>query len=110
MRNIENIFLNTKKYLLKETQNAVLIKAPAIPWLYESTGIWFSKRFVYKGKYENSICIGIIKDGEYQLVLVNNKKGQESSLILGHELLGFFVAEKEIAKKDVSFNYFKNSF
>ncbi|WP_342223548.1 hypothetical protein [Spiroplasma endosymbiont of Asaphidion curtum] len=110
MRNIENIFLNTEKYLLKETQNAVLIKAPAIPWLYESTGIWFSKRFVYKGKYENSICIGIIKDGEYQLVLVNNKKGQESSLILGHELLGFFVAEKKIAKKDVSFNYFKNSF
>ncbi len=39
MRNIENIFLNTDKYLLKETQNAVFIKAPAIPWLYESTGI-----------------------------------------------------------------------
>ncbi len=28
VRNIENIFLNTKKYLLKETQNAMLIKAP----------------------------------------------------------------------------------
>ncbi|WP_342264684.1 hypothetical protein [Spiroplasma endosymbiont of Clivina fossor] len=28
MKNIENIFLNTKKYLLKETQNAMLIKAP----------------------------------------------------------------------------------
>ncbi|WP_342262305.1 MULTISPECIES: hypothetical protein [unclassified Spiroplasma] len=109
MRNIENIFLNTEKYLLKETQNAVLIKAPAIPWLYESTGIWFSKRFVYKGKYENSICIGIIRDGEYRLVFINDK-GQESSLILGHELLGFFVAEKAYDKKVVSFDYFKNSF
>ncbi|WP_342262761.1 MULTISPECIES: hypothetical protein [unclassified Spiroplasma] len=109
MRNIENIFLNTEKFLLKETQKAMLIKAPKIPWLYEPAGIWFSKKFVYKGKYENSICIGIIKDGEYQLVLVNNK-GQESSLILGHELLGFFIAEKEHDKKVVSFDYFKNSF
>ncbi|WP_215826260.1 hypothetical protein [Spiroplasma endosymbiont of 'Nebria riversi'] len=48
MRNIENIFLNTKKYLLKETQNAILIKAPEIPWFSNPIGIWFSKRFVYR--------------------------------------------------------------
>ncbi|WP_342223646.1 hypothetical protein [Spiroplasma endosymbiont of Asaphidion curtum] len=98
MRNIENIFLNTEKYLLKETQKAMLIKAPKIPWLYEPAGIWFSKQFVYKGKYENSICIGIIKDGKYQLVLVNNK-GQESNLILGHELLGFLLRKKNMIKR-----------
>ncbi|WP_339023869.1 hypothetical protein [Spiroplasma endosymbiont of Agriotes lineatus] len=51
MKNIENIFLNTKKYLLKETQNAMFIKAPKIPWFNEQIGVWFSKRFVYKGKY-----------------------------------------------------------
>ncbi len=39
MKNIENIFLNTKKYLLKETQNAMLIKAPKIPWFNEQIGI-----------------------------------------------------------------------
>ncbi|WP_339024284.1 hypothetical protein [Spiroplasma endosymbiont of Agriotes lineatus] len=107
MRNIENIFLNTKKYLLKETQNAILIKASKIPWFSNPIGILFSKRFVYKGKYENSICIGIIRNGEYQLVSVN-KKEQESNLIIGQELLNFFIAEKENDKKDVSFNYFKN--
>ncbi len=105
--NIENIFLNTKKYLLKETQNAIFIKAPEISWFSNPIGIWFSKRFVYKGKYENSICIGIIRNGEYQLVSVN-KKGQESNLIIGQELLNFFVSEKEHDKKVVSFDYFKN--
>ncbi len=107
VRNTENIFLNTKKYILKETQNAMLIKAPEIPWFSNPIGIWFSKRFVYKGKYENSICIGIIRNGEYQLVSVD-KKEQESNLIIGPELLNFFIAEKENDKKDVSFNYFKN--
>ncbi|WP_339023947.1 hypothetical protein [Spiroplasma endosymbiont of Agriotes lineatus] len=37
-----------------------------------------------------------------------NKKGQESNLIIGQELLNFFVAEKEHDKKVVSFDYFKN--
>ncbi|WP_256444912.1 hypothetical protein [Spiroplasma endosymbiont of 'Nebria riversi'] len=37
-----------------------------------------------------------------------NKKEQESNLIIGQELLNFFIAEKENDKKDVSFNYFKN--
>ncbi|WP_256444881.1 hypothetical protein [Spiroplasma endosymbiont of 'Nebria riversi'] len=37
MKNIENIFLNTKKYLLKEKQNAILIKAPKIPWFNKQT-------------------------------------------------------------------------
>jgi hypothetical protein len=43
------------------------------------------------------------------LAFINDKE-RESSLILGHELLGFFVAEKEHEKKVVSFDYFKNSF
>ncbi|WP_215826024.1 hypothetical protein [Spiroplasma endosymbiont of 'Nebria riversi'] len=109
MRNIENIFLNTKKYLLKETQSAVLIKAPEIPWFNQPIGIWFSKRFVYKGKYENSICIGIIKDSDYRVVSIN-RTDRETNLIGGQELLNFFISEKENDKKDVSFNYFKNSF
>ncbi|WP_339024674.1 hypothetical protein [Spiroplasma endosymbiont of Agriotes lineatus] len=46
---------------------------------------------------------------KYRLVFVNSK-GRESSLILGHELLDFFVVEKEHDKKVVSFDYFKNSF
>ncbi|WP_342223621.1 hypothetical protein [Spiroplasma endosymbiont of Asaphidion curtum] len=105
MKNIENIFLNTKKYLLKETQNTMLIKAPKIPWFNEQIGIWFPKRFVYKGKYENSICIGIIKDSKYQIISINQKK--ETKLIKGQELLGFFIAKKENNKKDINYNYFK---
>ncbi|WP_338968303.1 hypothetical protein [Spiroplasma endosymbiont of Lonchoptera lutea] len=107
MKNIENIFLNTEKYLLKETQNAMLIKAPKIPWFNEQIGIWFPKRFVYKGKYENSICIGIIiKDSKYQVISINQQE-QETKLIKGQELLGFFIAEKENNKKDTNYNYFK---
>ncbi|WP_339024051.1 hypothetical protein [Spiroplasma endosymbiont of Agriotes lineatus] len=106
MKNIENIFLNTKKYLLKETQNAMLIKAPKIPWFNKQIGIWFSKRFVYKGKYENSICIEIIKNSKYQIISINQKEN-ETKLIKGQELLGFFIAEKENNKKDINYNYFK---
>ncbi|WP_215826999.1 hypothetical protein [Spiroplasma endosymbiont of 'Nebria riversi'] len=106
MKNIENIFLNTNKYLLKETQNAILIKAPKIPWFYKQIGIWFPKRFVYKGKYENSICIGIIKNNEHQVISIN-KQEQETKLIKGQELLSFFIAEKENNKKDTNYNYFK---
>ncbi|WP_342224154.1 hypothetical protein [Spiroplasma endosymbiont of Asaphidion curtum] len=108
MKKIENIFLNTKKYLLKETQNAMLIKAPKIPWFNEQIGIWFSKRFVYKGKYENSICIGIIKDNKYQVISINQKE-KETKSIKGQELLGFFIAEKENNKKDINYNYFKGA-
>ncbi|WP_342262660.1 MULTISPECIES: hypothetical protein [unclassified Spiroplasma] len=106
MKNIENIFLNTKKYLLKETQNAILIKAPKIPWFNKQIGIWFPKRFVYKGKYANSICIGIIKNNEYQVISINQQE-QETKLIKGQELLSFFIAEKENNKKDTNYNYFK---
>ncbi|WP_342277779.1 hypothetical protein [Spiroplasma endosymbiont of Nephrotoma flavescens] len=106
MKNIENIFLNTKKYLLKETQNAMFIKAPKIPWFNEQIGIWFPKRFVYKGKYKNSICIGIIKDSKYQIISINQKEN-ETKLIKGQELLSFFIAEKENNKKDINYNYFK---
>ncbi|WP_215826614.1 hypothetical protein [Spiroplasma endosymbiont of 'Nebria riversi'] len=107
MKNIENIFLNTKKYLLKETQNAMFIKAPKIPWFNEQIGIWFAKRFVYKGQYENSICIGIIKDSEYQVISINQKEN-EIKLIKGQELFGFFIAEKN-NKKDINYNYFKGA-
>ncbi|WP_342189835.1 hypothetical protein [Spiroplasma endosymbiont of Dilophus febrilis] len=86
MKNIENIFLNTKKYLLKETQNAMLIKAPEIPWFNKQIGIWFPKRFVYKGKYENSICVGIIKDSKYQIISINQKEN-ETKLIKGQEFI-----------------------
>ncbi|WP_215826873.1 hypothetical protein [Spiroplasma endosymbiont of 'Nebria riversi'] len=107
MKNIEKILLNTKKYLLKETQNAMLIKAPKIPWFNEKIGIWFPKRFVYKGKYENSICIGIIKDSKYQVISINQKE-KETKLIKGQKILtGFFIAEKENNKKDTNYNYFK---
>ncbi|WP_339024219.1 hypothetical protein [Spiroplasma endosymbiont of Agriotes lineatus] len=106
MKKTENIFLNTKKYLLKETQNAMLIKASQIPWFNEQIGIWFPKRFVYKGKYENSICIGIIKDSKYQVISINQKEN-ETKLIKGQELLSFFIAGKENNKKDINYNYFK---
>ncbi|WP_339024340.1 hypothetical protein [Spiroplasma endosymbiont of Agriotes lineatus] len=106
MKNIENIFLNTKKYLLKETQNAMLIKAPKIPWFNEQIGIWFPKRFVYKGKYENLICIEIIKNSKYQVISINQKEN-ETKLIKGQELLSFFVFKKENNKKDINYNYFK---
>ncbi|WP_339024042.1 hypothetical protein [Spiroplasma endosymbiont of Agriotes lineatus] len=106
MKNIENIFLNIKKYLLKETQNAMLIKALKIPWFNEQIGICFAKRFVYKGKYENSICIEIIKNSKYQVISINQKEN-ETKLIKGQELLGFFIAEKENNKKDINYNYFK---
>ncbi|WP_339024846.1 hypothetical protein [Spiroplasma endosymbiont of Agriotes lineatus] len=106
MKNIENVFLNTKKYVLKETQNAIFIKAPKIPWFNKQIGILFPKRFIYKEKYENSICIGIIKDNKYQVISINQKE-KETKLIKGQELLGFFIAEKENNKKDINYNYFK---
>ncbi|WP_215826653.1 hypothetical protein [Spiroplasma endosymbiont of 'Nebria riversi'] len=92
MKNIENIFLNTKKYLLKETQNAMFIKAPKIPWFNEQIGIWFPKRFVYKGKYENSICIGIIKDSKYQIIFLILSKTLDIYWI--YLILGIFLYDR----------------
>ncbi|WP_339023841.1 hypothetical protein [Spiroplasma endosymbiont of Agriotes lineatus] len=84
----------------------MFIKAPKIPWFNEQIGVWFAKRFVYKGKYENSICIEIIKNSKYQIISINQKEN-ETKLIKGQELLSFFIAEKENNKKDTNYNYFK---
>lgn len=91
MKNIVNIFQN-KKIIIKETDKAIKVK---IKTDENELFVWMAKKFVYPGKYENSICLGIILDQNYELLVKNQQEEKVYAVVEGKALKSLFEAQKK---------------
>lgn len=91
MRNIDNVFTN-RKIIIKETTKAIKVK---VTMNDTNLAAWIAKQFVYPGKYENSVCIGIILDQSYELLVQGNDQDKVYAIITGKQLKDLLECQKK---------------